>query len=120
MAFLTENSKGEIPCRMFNFFTSSNLKLTTPDKVNIGITIYYPLTVYKDTIYFLFLHGSGCNRDVFYPVFRDNYFGNRSIVGITMNYREFGDSEGIFTKQGVVSDIQTVLNIFTLIMTIQK
>ncbi|KAG8944527.1 hypothetical protein FRC04_001749 [Tulasnella sp. 424] len=110
-------------------FKTVNLKLATPDKVNIGAWYVFSEPAYKaiggntrsspptseeiskslkDHPTVLFFHGNAANRAVRYRV---QMYGSVSAqLGanvLVIDYRGFGDSEGTPTEEGVNLDART-------------
>lgn len=108
VVFQIAESKFEPVSREFPNFTVEHRLLDTTENAQIGITIYTPKRGPAQR-HFLFLHGTACNRDRFLPLFDHKAVLDLDIAAVTMDYREYGNSTGVFTKKASIEDVGTVL-----------
>lgn len=89
-------------------FRFTNLYLMTVDKLKIGCWVFEPPDIDEDTIPMIVLHSTGMNRSNIFKCLRVNDLIYHNFVIVMPDYREFGDSQGQFTSNGVNWDIDAV------------
>ncbi|KAK6089502.1 hypothetical protein P3W45_001501 [Vairimorpha bombi] len=93
------------PKEYFKYGSYENIVLKARDGINIGAALFKPEEVNKDTKFVIFLHGSGTNRDDISTAGQIKYFVSDNYVLLIPDYRDFGDSEGEFTRETVNLDV---------------
>lgn len=96
----TKQSKEYFECGFYE-----NINLTTRDDVKIGAALFKPDNVNDDTKFVIFFHGSGTNRDDISNARHIKYLVSENIMLLVPDYRDFGDSEGTFTRESVNLDV---------------
>ncbi|KAM0677949.1 hypothetical protein BDAP_001429 [Binucleata daphniae] len=117
---LLENhqSKGNIVSRENNVKT---IHITAVDKVTIKSWLILPEKPKKGLKYIVFLHGNRINRKTFCNAFNiNNLVNTRNYVILIPDYRDFGDSEGIFEKEKVNKDIASCCQFMIHFFDIEK
>ncbi|TBT99551.1 hypothetical protein CWI39_1980p0010 [Hamiltosporidium magnivora] len=117
-SFLTKFIKNRICCNsqtsLDNFDESifrsdkifKNIYLQTKDSTIIGAWLISPIEINQNTKYAVLLHGNASNRRTFCENFEIENFIEMNYCVIVPDYREFGDSKGVFTVEGVIYDLE--------------
>lgn len=97
--------------RKFYSMISHNLYLTTDDGVSIGSFIFKPKEINEDTQYFIMCHGKGGSRyEVAYFFDFMSMAQQNNAVVLLIDYRSFGDSEGVYSIDGVNYDVKAAFD----------
>ncbi|KAF7683179.1 Protein ABHD12B [Astathelohania contejeani] len=83
-----------------------NIYLQTKDGLIIGAWLVSPKVRNEYTRYAILCHGNGCNRRSFCEGFEIERIVNLNFCLLIPDYREFADSQGVFTPEGVNYDIE--------------
>lgn len=85
-------------------------EIRTEDGVKLVASLLKPREMNDKTLFFIICHGTACNRYSYVPICgKDNALENENICALFMDYRGFGDSEGMFSPEKANLDIDACL-----------
>ncbi|KCZ74905.1 hypothetical protein H311_04125 [Anncaliia algerae PRA109] len=93
-------------------FTYENRTIKTKDDVNLRISLVIPKNISKETHFIILCHGSSVNRGFYSNMFDKYNILDENVCVLLLDYREYGNSEGIFSKTGAVYDLEACVKYF--------
>lgn len=93
-------------------FSYENKTIKTKDDINLRVSLVYPKRMNDDTKFLVICHCSSVNRGYYAKFFEKYNILDENICVLLIDYREFGNSEGYFSKKGVIYDLLACTDYF--------
>lgn len=93
-------------------FIYENRTIKTKDDTNLRISLVIPKEISKNTQFIILCHGSSVSRSFYAKLFEKYDILDEDICCLILDYREFGNSEGVFTSRGSILDLEACASYF--------